>query len=280
MPGPRALLLPARPRAAELTLQEHREDDGQPQLELAQFLITKVRTGGTADLEIRIDNVLVGDAISATDGTIPASPGYDSGRSVLTWTGALAGHTVKVKNNGSVAVDFDGVYLGDQREKVRVWNAGKTGTKCVLPDRDEPGAAAVGEEPELVAVFTAWGINDYGDTEPVFAANITQWWTDVRTVLPDVSCGGLAPYATATRADWGVFVTMMKDRYASASVPIVDVSWPIQTDAQTADPRDLVFSDHIHQNAAFGSCTRRRSAGSSSAPASTGPPWWRRPRPG
>jgi hypothetical protein len=214
---------------------------------------TKVRTGGTTDIEIRVDATLVGDAISLTDGTIPTTPGYDAGRNILTWTGLLTGHTLKIKNNGSVSAVIDGVYMGDQRERVRIWNGGNSGTKYSdYLTSVNPGVLQAAKNIGFDAVLGAWGINDYGDGQTTFGNNITQYWTDVRAVLPDVTTGALIPYATQLRADWGAYVAMMKGKLAAASVPWLDLSWPIQTNAQTTDPRDLVFSDNIHQNQAFG----------------------------
>jgi hypothetical protein len=44
----------------------------------------------------------------------------------------------------------------------------------------------------------------------------------------------------------------MKQRAALNGVPWLDMSWVIKTNASTTDPRDLVFSDNVHQNPNFG----------------------------
>lgn len=221
-----------------------------------QFLVTKVRTGGTT-LKFWVDGVSAG-TVTTTDGTIPASPGYDSGRVGATWTGALDGHTVEVENIGANSGIFDLVYIGDQRERLRIWNGGRSGKRYAdFLTATNPGPLQTAKNVGFDLILAAFGINDYGDgATPVatLGTNLAQFFSDARAAVPDVSCGCIIPYAAASRADWGTYVTAMKSACGAVSVPWVDMSWVLQTNAATTDPRDLVTDagGHIHQNASFG----------------------------
>jgi hypothetical protein len=232
-----------------LTLQDVANATASPTFDYAEFHYTAQNNAGTRDLEIRIDGTLV-QTIHTVD-TGLAAGAFDSGRTYV-WTGTLTGHTITVTGAGGSAAVFDGVYLGDQRERVRVYNGGNSGTKYSnYLTATNPGPLQTAKNLNLDLVMSAWGIIDYGDITAL-GNNMTTWFANVRTALPDVSMGVLIPYATQTRADWANYVTVMKQRAALNGVPWLDMSWAIKTNASTTDPRDLVFTDDTHQNPNFG----------------------------
>jgi hypothetical protein len=183
-----------------LTLQDIANATASPTFDYAEFHYTAQNNAGTRDLEIRIDGTLV-QTIHTVD-TGLAAGAFDSGRTYV-WTGTLTGHTITVTGAGGSAAVFDGVYLGDQRERVRVYNGGNSGTKYSnYLTATNPGPLQTAKNLDFDLVMAAWGINDYADGTTTFGNNMTTWFANVRTALPDVSMGVVIPYATQARADW------------------------------------------------------------------------------
>jgi hypothetical protein len=207
---------------------------------------------GTA--EIRIDGSLV-QTINGYDATLGAGV-MESGHT-YTWTGEEGAHTITVTGAGSAPFWFDGVYLANNDQTVWVYNGGNAGEKYAdflttpAEHAEIPGFEAAASV-DADCILFAYGINDYADGTTTLATNVGTAITEARTLVDDVSLGVIVPYPTASRTDWPDFVDAMTTAATTASVPVCDMSWMLETNASSTDPHNLIGADNVHQELAGG----------------------------